>query len=53
MKNRTPHMTAHVAELVIKSLFAGEAVEEEALEAAGQVLGEARVAEMVHEFTAA
>jgi hypothetical protein len=56
MKKRTPNtprMTAHVAELVIKALFAGDAVEEEALEDAGQVLGEARVDEMVHEFTAA
>jgi hypothetical protein len=53
MLNRTPLMTAHVAELVIKSLFAGETVEEEALEDASQVLGEALVAEMVHELTAA
>jgi hypothetical protein len=56
MKKRTPNtprMTAHVAELVIKSLLAGETVEEEALEDAGQVLGEALVDELVHELTAA
>jgi hypothetical protein len=53
MKNRTPRMTAHVAELVIKALLAGETVEEEALEAATQVLGEALVAELVHDLTAA
>jgi hypothetical protein len=53
MKNRTPRMTAHVAELVIKSLLVGEAVDEEALEDAGQVLGEAQVDELVHQLTAA